>query len=387
LTPDFPLPLAGYGNRKGKLVTTVHDDVFVKAVAIRVGDRVGIMFGCDALIVPREVADEAASLLSRYWTNTPSRRQLYLSATHTHCSIGGWGEGMVGEAFAGKFDPKSREHFATRIVLAATEALADLKPSEFGHGSFVAREFIRNRLVGDLGKVDPEFSYAIIKQQNGRTGVIGSFSAHATVLSGSVFEYSADYPGQWQRAVEEATGGFAMFLGGGVGSHGPVAGESGFAGTERMGRGLAAMLLKQLSKTRMTNSIAFGTLAVDVALPELNERITDGIRLRPWLMEKFLPPQRDSFIQAFRLDDMIWISTPCDYSGELALGIKHMLRARGFAGVVTSFNGDYVGYVIPSRYYHLNGYEPRIMSFYGPYVPDYLDELARTLAVELVSLK
>jgi hypothetical protein len=84
---------------------------------------------------------------------------------------------------------------------------------------------------------------------------------------------------------------------------------------------------------------------------------------------------------------MIWISTPCDYSGELAVGIKDMLRTRGFAGVVTSFNGDYVGYVIPSRYYHLNGYEPRIMSFYGPYVPDYLDELARTLALELVGAK
>ncbi|HEY6227711.1 MAG TPA: hypothetical protein VI282_11375, partial [Verrucomicrobiae bacterium] len=315
------------------------------------------------------------------------REQLYFSATHTHCSLGGWGQGMVGEAFAGGFNPKSIDWFAERIVKAAREAMADLKPGEFGHGSFVAHEFIRNRLVGDLGKIDPEFSYAVLKQQNGRTGVVGSFSAHATVLGGSVFEYSADYPGQWQRAVEEGTGGFAMFLGGGVGSHGPVAGERGFAGTEKMGRGLAAMLLKELGETRLTNSIAFGILAVDVALPELNERITDGIRLRPWLTKKLLPPPHDSFEQAFRLGDMIWISTPCDYSGELAMGIKDMLRARGFEGVVTSFNGDYVGYVIPSRYYHLNGYEPRIMSFYGPYVPDYLDELARTLALDLVSAK
>lgn len=387
LTPTFPLPLAGYGDRKGKLATGVHDDVFVKAVAIRVDGRVGIMFGCDALIVPREVADAAAFMFSRYSTNRIARAQLYFSATHTHCSLGGWGEGLVGEAFAGKFDPKSREHFANCIVMAATEALKDLKPAEFGHGSFVAREFIRNRLVGDLGKVDPEFSYAIFKQTNGRTGVMGSFSAHATVLGGTVLQYSADYPGQWQRAVEEATGGFAMFLGGGVGSHGPVAGERGFAGTERMGRGLAASLLRQLGHQPMTNAIAFGMMAVDVAMPELNERVTDTIRLRPWLTKKLLPPVRDSFVQAFRIGDMIWISTPCDYSGELALGIKDMLRTRGFSGVVTSFNGDYVGYVIPSRYYHLSGYEPRIMSFYGPYVPDYLDELARTLALELVAAR
>jgi hypothetical protein len=200
-------------------------------------------------------------------------------------------------------------------------------------------------------------------------------------------DYSADYPGEWQRAVEQATGGFAMFMAGGVGSQGPVAGTNGFSGTERMGRGLASELLKRLDRTSLTNRIAFGILATDVALPQLNERITDSIRIRPWLMRKFLPPQHDSFIQAFRLDDSIWISTPCDYSGELALGIKDMLRVRGVAGVVTSFNGDYVGYVIPSRYYHLNGYEPRIMSFYGPCVPDYLDELARTVALDLTASK
>lgn len=386
LTPNFPLPLAGYGNRKGAIVTNVHDDVFVKAVAIRVGERTGILFGCDALIVPYGVSAAAALELSQEFGL--KREQLYFSATHTHCSIGGWGEGMVGQAFAGPFDPEAIGWFKKCIIQAAHEAMADLKPADFGHGSFVAREFIRNRLVGDLGKVDPEFSYGIFKQQNGRVGVMGSFSAHATVLGGSVREYSADYPGEWQRAIEEATSGFAMFLGGGVGSHGPVAGASGFAGTERMGRGLATMLLKQIGETAMTNSIAFGILAVDVALPELNERVTDNIRLRPWLTQKLLPPYpHDSFIQAFRIGDMIWISTPCDYSGELALWIKEMLRTRGFAGVVTSFNGDYVGYVIPSRYYHLNGYEPRIMSFYGPYVPDYLDELARTLALDLVSLK
>ena len=30
-----------------------------------------------------------------------------------------------------------------------------------------------------------------------------------------------------------------------------------------------------------------------------------------------------------------------------------------FSASITSFNGDYVGYVILPRYYHLNGYEPR----------------------------
>jgi len=375
------LPLAGYGNRKGRPATGVHDDLQVKAVALRVGDRLGVMVGADALIIPREVADAAALQLAR----EPGlrREQIYLSATHTHASLGGWGEGIVAEAFAGGFQPGVRTWFADRIVAAIREAVADLKPASFGHGSFPAPGFARNRLVGQLGKVDPEFSYAVLKQNDGRMAVMGSYSAHATVQSGDLMEFSADYPGCWQKAVEQATGGMAVFLAGGVGSTSPVPGEGGFKGAERMGQALARALLDQLPATPLTNSIAFDLLGLEVSMPPVHGRVSDGLRLRPWLATRLLPVRKDSFVQAFRLDNSVWVSTPCDFSGEMALGIKDLLRGQGSAAVVTSFNGDYIGYVIPTRYYHMNGYEPRVMSFFGPTVPDYLDELVRTIAMDL----
>ena len=265
------------------------------------------------------------------------------------------------------------------------EAVADLKPASFGHGRFAAPEFVRNRVVGELGKVDPEFSYAVLKQTDGHLAVLGSFSAHATVLSGGMMEFSADYPGCWQRAVEQATGGMAVFLAGGVGSHAPAPGESGFKGAERMGQLLAQPLVERLAHTALTNSITFGLIGLEVSMPPLGPRVSDGLRLRPWVAGRLLPTSQNSFLQAFRLDDSIWVSTPCDFSGELALGIKHLLRARGFSAVITSFNGDYVGYVILPRYYHLSGYEPRDMSFFGPNVPDYFDELIRTMALDLAT--
>jgi neutral/alkaline ceramidase-like enzyme len=376
------LPLAGYGNRNGHAATGVHDDLYVKAAALRVGDHLGVMVGADALIIPREVADAAAAQLQR--DLGLRREQLYLSATHTHCSLGGWAEGPVGKAFAGSFQPGARTWFAECIAAAVREAVADLKPASFGQGSFDAPEFVRNRLVGDLGRVDPEFSFAVLKQDQGRTAVLGSYAAHATVLSGQVMEFSADYPGYWQRAVEEATGGPAIFLAGGVGSHGPVAGEGGFAGAERMGRALAKRLLDRLPSVTLTNSISFDTLGLDVVLPALQSRLGDAVRLRPWLASRLLPIHPESFVQVIRLEEAVWVSTPCDFSGELALGIKDSLRSRGCRAVITSFNGDYIGYVILPRYYHLNGYEPRTMSFFGPYVPDYLDELIRTMSSEVL---
>jgi hypothetical protein len=133
----------------------------------------------------------------------------------------------------------------------------------------------------------------------------------------------------------------------------------------------------------LTNNVAFGISGLEVTMPPLHARLTDGIRLRPWLARRLLPARKLSFLQTFRLDDSIWISTPCDFSGELALDIKDFLRVRGSRAVITSFNGDYIGYVIPARYYHLKGYEPRTMSFFGPTIPDYFDELIRAMALDL----
>ncbi|MSU49985.1 MAG: hypothetical protein EXS37_13015 [Opitutus sp.] len=375
------LPLAGFGNRKGRPATGVHDDLYVKAVAIQMGTRRGIIVGVDALIIPPEVtAIVAARLKSELGLE---RDQIYLSATHTHCSLGGWGEGMVAESFSGGFQAGVRVWLADGIVTAIRSAIADLKPASFGHGGFAAPEWVKNRLVGGQGRVDPEFSFVLLKQTDGRLGVIGSFAAHATVLSGSTMEFSADYPGCWAQAVEEATGGTAVFLAGAVGSHGPVTGEKGFNGADKMGRALAHKLVEQIPQVALTGTVAFGWLGLDVGLPSLHVRVTDGIRLRPWLAAKLLPVSTHSYLQVFRLNDSLWISTPCDFSGELGLGIKQLLLGRGFRTAITSFNGDYIGYVIPSRYYHLDGYEPRTMSFFGPNVPDYFEELMRTMALEM----
>lgn len=377
------LPLAGYGNRKGRPATGVHDDVFVKAVALRVADRTVVMLGVDALIVPPEVAELASSRLAKE-SGLP-RASLYLSATHTHSSLGGWGEGWVGEAFAGGFQPGARIWFADCIVEATRSALADLKPAALGQGRFEAAEFVRNRLVGELGRVDPEFSFSIVKQAGGRVAVLGSFAAHATVLGGDSMVFSADYPGFWRRAVEESTGGMAVFLAGGVGSHSPNSGGKGFEGAERMGRALAERLGREMAQVALTDRVTLGLVALNFAMPPFNVRVSDGLRLRPWLARRLLHAPDHNWIQAVRLNDAIWVSTPCDFSGELALGIKDSLRARGKHAVITSFNGGYIGYVIDSRYYHMEGYEPRTMSFFGPNVPDYLEEMIRTMAFALAA--
>jgi hypothetical protein len=90
-----------------------------------------------------------------------------------------------------------------------------------------------------------------------------------------------------------------------------------------------------------------------------------------------LPVHPDTLLQAVRIGSAIWVSTPCDFSGELALHLREHAATAGLDLTVTSFNGDYIGYVIPGKYYHLGGYEPQTMSFFGPTVPDYFEDLLR----------
>jgi neutral ceramidase len=375
-----PVPLAGYGARKGRSATGVHDDVFAKAAAFRVKDHLAVMVSADALIIPRDVAELAAARLKHELKI--ERGQIYFGASHSHASLGGWGKGMVAEQFAGPYQPAVVPWFADRLVAAVLAAVADIRPASVGSGRVSIPEFIRNRLVGDLGVVDPELSFTVIRQVQGKTAVVGSYSAHATVLPASVMEFSADYPGYWQRAMEQATGGTALFFAGGVGSHRPAAGAPGFEGIERMGQGLAKALLAVLGDISLTNQVELRTLGLEVALPELHARITDGVRLRPWLAQRLLPVTSNTFLQVLALNKNYWVSTPCDFSGELAFELKEIGRDRGLNLTVTSFNGDYIGYVIPHRYYHFDGYEPRLMSFFGPNVPDYFEELIRKLVFE-----
>lgn len=372
------LPMAGYGNRKGRPAEGVHDELWTKAVAFGAGGHTNLMISADLLIIPREVAETGARRIEAL--TGLSREAIYFGATHTHSSIGGWASGWVGEAFAGPFRTGVQEWIADRLSQAAVDALKDLQPAELGSAEFDCAEFVRNRLVGEKGEIEPSFHLVMVRRADGTRAVLGSYAAHATVLSGSFMQLSGDYPGAWQRHVEEKMSAMALFFAGAVGSHGPRAPARGVQGVERMGEELARRTLEFCTGLTLTNQTPIRLVTRAMPLPGLQVRLTDGISLRPWIARQLIPAPGETWLQALRLGNSVWFSTPCDYSGELALGLKAELRDRGLSAAVTSFNGDYVGYVVPARYYGLPSYETRTMSFFGPQLPGYMDHCLRGLA-------
>ena len=57
------MPLAGFGGRKGAPATGIHDSVFVKAAALKVGEKMVVLAGADLLIMPPNITDSVMVLL------------------------------------------------------------------------------------------------------------------------------------------------------------------------------------------------------------------------------------------------------------------------------------------------------------------------------------
>ena len=358
------LPLAGYGARRGRPAAGVQQDLWTKALALGVGGQRVVLIASDLLIVPREVAEEVLGQLA---IDPGLRRdQVYFTATHTHGSLGGWGEGWVAEQFGGAYVPEVRVWLALRLTEVAQQAIARMGPARLGFDAFAAPDGVRNRLVGELGGVDAEFAFLRIRRDDGQEALWGSYGAHATVLGAGEMRFHGDYPGVWQEAVESATGGMALFAAGAVGSHGPRTTQPGWEGARQLGESLARRTVERSRACRLESEVALGSASVTFPLPPLRVRLGDHLRLREWAAGRLLPVSDRTTLQGLRIGPWVWLSTPCDFSGELALDLKERARSVGLRCAVTSFNGDYLGYVIPTRYASMDSYESRTMSFYGP---------------------
>jgi neutral ceramidase len=371
------LPLAGFGDRKGRPATGVHDSIFVKAAALKINGQTLVLVSADLLIMPPNITDSVAKLLSESGIR---RKQLVFSATHTHSSPGGWGPGFIGKQFAGEENKNLEKWLVFQISRAVTSAIGDLKPARIGSGCFNAESFTRNRVIGESGTKNNDFCFICLEQIGHRKAIIGSFSAHATTLGEENMEVSADYPGYWSRRIESTAADVALFFAGSVGSQSPVGKGNGFERAKYIGEALADSVIVHIQDAPLSDKITFSYVPLKMQLPEYHIRLTTKINLSPGLSSKLMPPPADVYLQAIRIGNMVLITTPADFSGEYALQMKNALASKGFISNISSFNGSYVGYIVPGRYFYLNEYEPRLMGWFGPDMGEYTMDLIRQIS-------
>jgi hypothetical protein len=372
ITPPAGTPLAGFRNRKGKPSTGVHDDIFVKALAVSDGTDTAVIVGADMLIVPENVAEQVRIRVSQQTALTAN--EILFNASHNHSGPGGFAPGYASRAFSGRYDPNIPDFLATAFSEAIVEACQSLEPAEMTYGSVDAPEYIKNRTRKD-GLVDSELSYMLLEQQDGDRCFVISYSAHPTILGSDNMQFSGEYPGFLMRRVTEKTGAEAIYLAGSVGSMSPrpPAGVDSFDRCRAMGVGLADRLLEAAEEaTRFEDKVDVASIGLPIQLPPFQLRLSEH-----WRVSKFLLPilgvDADAWMHAVRVGDVALVGTPADYCGEISVALK--ARMQGPVGDlwILSFDGDYVGYISPDKYYYDKdekggyGYERGLMSWIGPY--------------------
>lgn len=199
-------------------------------------------------------------------------------------------------------------------------------------------------------------------------------------------EISGDYPGYWQRKMEATSVDLAVFLAGSVGSQSPVGEGKDFERPKMIGESLADSLNRYLPKTKLDRTIQLSAVSIKMPLPEFHIRISDHRNLTTAVSDKLMPFPMNPYLQAIRIGQFVWISTPADFSGEYAVQIKNNLAVKGFLSNISSFNGSYVGYIIPGRYFYMDEYESKTMGWFGPNMGEYTMDVIRRMT-DLVTVE
>jgi neutral ceramidase len=379
LTPTTPIALAGYGNRRGKTFTSVHDSIYVRSVVIDNGTLKVAMVTADLLIIPPRVTEVLTKELPEIGF---SIENTFLGATHTHNSIGDWAEGATQLMF-GEYDDRLIHFIVDKIKKSIVVANADLRDSKLKVGNLPLSAPVRNRLHPLDGTIDSLLRVMEIHRADSSKGILLSYTAHATCLFSRDLELSRDYPGTLVDDLEQNGYDFAMFMAGAVGSHGCNPPQFGWKCLNWMSDQIVMKVeLKRGSFTAIRDT-SLVMVRMPLALPEPQVKISKDWRIRPWVFEKAFGVYQP-YLTALRIGDLIFLGTPCDFSGELTGPIDEAGHRKNVYPIVTSFNGHYIGYITRDDQYDTDHYETRLMNWYGPgngaYLSDCLVRLTEAVA-------
>jgi neutral ceramidase len=374
-TPTAPTPTAGYGVRQGAPYSSVHDSVFVRAVVLRHGPVQAAIVSADLLIVPPTVVELLKKKLAN---NTITFKNVYLGATHSHNSVGGWGDTFTGKLFAGDFNPANVERIANAIVQAIEQAKAQLKPARVAYGEVADTSHVRNRAF-EGGGTDPYVRTLQFVQDNGQKALLCTYAAHSTIINSATIVLSRDYPGVLVDSLEQGEANFAIFMSGAVGSMGPKeVGNNDFERVTNEADGVENSIQPILPKATFEQSNKLTINTLQLPLREPNARILPNWRLRPWVF-RWAFGNFDAYVKVLRVGNVLMVGLPCDFSGELMADLTAYARKKGLQLIITSFNGGYAGYITPDKYYHQDNYETLTMNWFGPYNGAYFQEIVRDI--------
>lgn len=389
MTPPVGTPMGGYGARPdGKKSKGVRDRLHAKAIVFSDGKDIVALVGSDMLLVPPNIAEMTCKQVALAGVPLTANNILF-TASHTHCGPGGFGPGVAAKVSAGTYDPKVPELVSKAFAQAIIEAHNTMKPAKLATGSADAPEYIRNRTRN--ADTDPLLQFMVVEKEDGGRCIVSRFSAHPTNFGSRMVDFSAEYPGELQKALEEQTGATAIYLGGAVGSMGPRAPEAPTADEKivLMGQALAKRVIENMGTLEFRDTLDIASVGVPVGMPGMQMRpLSPKWRISPVGAKLFGVPS-EGWIQGVRIGDIQFLGLPFDFSGEVAKVWREEQAKNGLNLWVHGFCVTYCGYLSPDRYYYelddkgALDYETGLMGWFGPNTEAYFKALSDQVIAKL----
>jgi hypothetical protein len=343
ITPSLerPVYLAGFGNNR--LAETVHDDLYVRTLAIGSEGQTLVLSALDLIGFFRPDVYQVIDRVKAKHSDV----ELIIASTHTHHgpdTMGLWGPDLKTSGV----DEAYKAEIIDRIVVAILSALEDMQPAEFKASAVHVSGVVKN--ARDPQIVDDELTLAQFVSPAGQVvASLFNFPCHPEVLWEHNPHITSDYVNSLRREVEEQTGAPCIFFSGALGGMmTPDVKDHSFAEADAIGRKLAWSGLAALDEALVINDPEISLQKV-----EIKARLTN-ILYKVAFRRKILPDVRDvkgrvtTEVNLVKLGDLWFATVPGEMLPKLGLQLKTWMKQAGarVSGVIGLAN-DELGYILP----------------------------------------
>ncbi|MCS4433692.1 neutral/alkaline non-lysosomal ceramidase N-terminal domain-containing protein [Aquiflexum gelatinilyticum] len=371
-TPSSPAKLVGYKPR-GRY-EFVLDSSFVKAMVISNGKSTVAFLNYELMIVHPYLQGRINQAINE---SGLALDYVYFTATHTHSGIGGHIPGLIGKLAFGGYDDKIVKFLEAKTLEGLKSAMASRDTVEVYFRKTKADTLVANRLIAE-DPIDPYIRQLIFEKRNGKKGTILTYSAHPTILNSKFMGLSGDYPNYLTKLMEKGEYDFSLFAAGTVGSHRPVATGNQTNDVESYALALNRNLSENIHEVFPVEEPNLKVGNLPVGLRKAHFRISEKVRIRPWIFNSVFGDTNAHF-DIVQIGKTLFISSSGEISGVFMKEWEDYATEKGFHLIITCFNGGYIGYITPDKYYNYPLYEVRDMNWFGPYNGAYFDEMIRKM--------
>jgi len=376
LVPDHPVPMAGYKPRNK--FTGIKDTVYMRVMAFGNGATTAYIISADLLLFP-------PALKTMIYSKMDSMRSdfIYFSASHTHTSVGGWDPSILGRILMGEYNEAWVDELATATILHMQMAKKSMKPAKISYWEKDANKYIDNR-VDSNAMVDGKFRGLKIDRIDGQKAQLFAIGAHPTMINKRLTSLSGDYPAETMKYLARDYD-FTLFMAGAVGSQRFKGFEKthDFILTDKVGK-LFSSVIENAAINPLKDSMEIKTGRIKMEHGPSQLRVSANLKLRDWVFRAINKPLEGE-IMLLKLGDLLMVGMPCDFAGEISVinNFEGWAASSGMKLMITSFNGEYTGYITADAHYRKEDDEElRILNWVGPYFGAYYSEIMQQLIVK-----